>query len=97
MILRASKKPRVDTATKPSTAVVKKKDVLNVMEAVNSSHLSPDTIAARNALLLATKTVCGVYTTDSRHLHETHENQVGEDLGDSVCCILSNPRYNVRC
>lgn len=56
-IVRSSKKRRLTIATSTTTAVVKDEDELDVRNAAKSSHFSPDTVAAQEALLQATKVV----------------------------------------
>lgn len=54
----------MDTATKLATAGLKEEDVLDVIEAAESLHLSPGAAAAQEALLQALETVYCVYTKE---------------------------------
>lgn len=57
---------------------------MDVANAAQSSHLSPEAVAAQKALLEAMWTVCGVYTEDFQNLHETHKLKGRKDLNESV-------------
>lgn len=46
------------------TAVMRKENVWKAIEAADGSHLSPEAVAAEEAILEAIQTVCCVYNAD---------------------------------
>lgn len=70
-------KPRkirhLNISTESEAAVLKEKDVLNVLQAAKLSYLSSEAVAAEEALLRATKTVNCVSTKDFLNLYEMNE------------------------
>lgn len=95
-IAKSSKKRCLNTATTTATTVVKEKDVSDGTEPAESLNLSPKAVTALEALLQAMRTVCYVYTEEFCNLHDTHNLQGGEDLGEDVNLILCDRSYNVR-
>lgn len=95
-ISRLSKTCRLNISTDHATEVVKEEDMLEVKKVAESSHLSPEGVAAQDALLQAIRTVYCVYTEDIGNPHKMHELQRGEDLGESIESLPINPLYNVR-
>lgn len=82
-IAKPLKERHLNVSTEPATTVVKDNDVMNAMKAVESLHLSPEAMAALDALLAVIKRVCCVYTEHCRNLHETHMLRRSKDLGES--------------
>lgn len=87
-ILRSSNKRRLTAATAIATANVNEKDVFNVTEVANSLHLSLEAVVVLKTLLGSMQSMCCVYTNDFHNVHETHELQGDEDLGEGVDLLL---------
>lgn len=83
------------TATEAVTTVEMDEDELDVMETVESSHQSPETMAAQESFLHAMKTVCCVQSKVFQNVHKTHKLEHDDNLGESIDLLLFNPPHNV--
>lgn len=90
------KKCRQLIATESATIVLEKKYILDITEVKRSSHLSPVSMFAQEALLQAIKTVYFVYDKEFWSLLEKHELRGGSEPGESDVPILCNCRCNVH-
>lgn len=86
----------IDTVTQAATEIVKDRNVLNFTEAAEALHLSPLTMDAQKAVLLAIKTMCCFHNESFQNLCETLELEGIENLVNSVSLSLFNPPYDVR-
>lgn len=95
-ITRSRMKCRRNTPIKPTMAVVKDKNGVDLSEAVELSNLSSETEAAQVLLLQAIQTVFCVYAEGFRNLRKTYELYGDEDMRESVDLFLCNPPYIVH-
>lgn len=91
IIVRLPNNHHLNITTTLETAVAKTGNKLDVTEAVKSSHLPPEAVAAQQALRQAIKKVCSVCTENFQNQLEMHELRGGEDLGRSVALLLFDP------
>lgn len=93
-IVRSQKKCCMDTSIKAPATNVIDEDVFNVIESVESSHLSPESVAARGSLLPATKTVCCSYNEDFKTYAKRANSKVdniwprASNYSSAVLCIM---------
>lgn len=73
-------------------AVVRNEDVLDTTEAAESTHLSPDAVAAQEALLQAIRMVGCAYNDTSRNLLKKQKFHGGKYLAASIIIVLRDPR-----
>lgn len=90
-----ARKRRLNTATVAATAVVEDKDMMGVMDAMGSSHLSSEAVASQKTFLKAMQTVCCVCIETFWNQHKKHELQSVKDLGKSIDLLRWYSRYNV--
>lgn len=67
------------------------------MNAAESSHLSPETVAASKALLHETQTSHCVHTEEFRTVHKAQAHRGGEDLREGFAQLLCDPQICVSC
>lgn len=93
-IAGSPKKRHLNTAT--ATSFVKEEYMMDVSNTMESSHVSPDDVAAQEPLLQAMKTVCCVYTKDFQNPHKTNDLQGRDDQGEGIELVQCDHSYNVR-
>lgn len=82
--------------TEAAIAVVEGENELDVTEAADPSHLSPEAIAAQETFLQSMKTICCNYNENVQIQQKTHELRGGETLAESVDPLLCDSLYNVH-